>query len=341
MLRDFKYLTAYLVPLITFGSLMVEGLWCYSTLIFVFIIIPLVEPLLANSSKNLDSEIKESISSKVIFDWLLYLNLPVLYCILFFYLQTISQASISMVSKVGMMLSVGAMMGSIGINVAHELGHKPERFKQLLSKALLLPSLYLHFFIEHNMGHHKRVATDEDPASARKNEPIYTFWIRSVVMSYLHAWKIEGDRLRVKKSKSSLLYHQMVWFTLIQVALVTGIYLLYGKTVLLLFIGSAIFSFLLLETINYVEHYGLRRKKLANGRYERVMPWHSWNSNHELGRIMLYELTRHSDHHYLSNKKYQVLDHHKDAKQLPFGYPTSMILSLFPPLWFKIMNPRL
>jgi len=105
--------------------------------------------------------------------------------------------------------------------------------------------------------------------------------------------------------------------------------------------SAACFSFLLLETINYIEHYGLTRNKLSNGKYERVLPKHSWNSNHELGRIMLYELTRHSDHHYLANKKYQILEHHEDAKQLPFGYPASMLLSFFPPLWFRIMNPKL
>lgn len=318
-----------------------EGILSYSTLLLVFIVIPLVEPLLANSDKNLAAEVKETAKSNVLFDWLLYLNLPVLYYIIYVYLQTISTASVSMGTKIGMMLSVGAVMGSIGINVAHELGHKPERFKQFLAKALLLPSLYLHFFIEHNMGHHKRVGTDEDPASARKDEPIYTFWVRSVSMSYVDAWKLEGSRLKAKTSQNNWIYNQMIWFALVQTILVLAIYLSYGIQVLLLFIGSAVFSFLLLETINYVEHYGLRRKKLPNGRYERVMPWHSWNSNHELGRIMLYELTRHSDHHYLSNKKYQVLDHHQEAKQLPYGYPTSMILSLFPPLWFKIMNPRL
>jgi alkane 1-monooxygenase len=111
---------------------------------------------------------------------------------------------------------------------------------------------------------------------------------------------------------------------------------------LLLFsaILMAIVGFLMLETVNYIEHYGLERNKLENGRYERVQPWHSWNSNHILGRLMLYELSRHSDHHFKASKKYQTLLHHDESPQLPYGYPMSMLLSFVPPLWFRIMNPR-
>ena len=101
----------------------------------------------------------------------------------------------------------------------------------------------------------------------------------------------------------------------------------------------SVISFLFLETINYVEHYGLLRKKDSNGRYERVKPNHSWNSNHTIGRIVLYELTRHSDHHFKSSKKYQVLESLEDCPHLPYGYPTSILLSLIPPVWFRIMNP--
>jgi len=341
MLKDLKYLSAYLVPLVTIISLLGDGIWCYTTILFVFIIIPLVEPLLPNSSENKDLETKKEHSESKLFDWLLFIHIPLLYVIIYAYLVIISQDSISIFSSIGLMFSVGALMGGIGINVAHELGHKQEKYKQFMSKVLLLPSLYLHFFIEHNLGHHKNVATPEDPASARKNELIYTFYFRSIIFSYIHAWQLEFQRLRSDKNKHVVLHNQMIGFSLLQLILLAGIYSMFGLSSMCFFIGSAVFSFLLLETINYVEHYGLQRKKLENGRYERVMPWHSWNSNHELGRIMLFELTRHSDHHFQSNKKYQILDHHEEAKQLPYGYPTSMLLSLLPPLWFKIMNPRL
>jgi alkane 1-monooxygenase len=132
----------------------------------------------------------------------------------------------------------------------------------------------------------------------------------------------------------------MFWFTLIQIGYLTLISYFFGVIGLTVVFFSGIVGFLLLETINYIEHYGLQRKKLPSGRYERVTEKHSWNSNHIIGRIVLYELTRHSDHHFKQTKKYQILEYHDESPQMPYGYPTSMVLSLFPPLWFSIMNKR-
>ena len=132
----------------------------------------------------------------------------------------------------------------------------------------------------------------------------------------------------------------MFWFLVFQALLLIVIYVVFGKTGLIFSVLSAIVGILLLETVNYIEHYGLLRLKTKSNRYERVAEKHSWNSNHVIGRIVLYELTRHSDHHYKSSKKYQVLDCHEDSPQMPFGYPTSMVLALIPPLWFFIMNKR-
>jgi alkane 1-monooxygenase len=133
----------------------------------------------------------------------------------------------------------------------------------------------------------------------------------------------------------------MIWYQLIQVGYLLGVALIWNWNTAGFAIGIAVVGFLLLETINYIEHYGLRRARLANGRYEKVEAKHSWNANYELGRILLYELTRHSDHHYKANKKYQLLDHHDSSPQLPFGYPASMLIALLPPIWFKLINPRL
>ena len=133
----------------------------------------------------------------------------------------------------------------------------------------------------------------------------------------------------------------MVRFTFIQLGFLTIIFLLYGWVVTVYFILAAVIGILLLETVNYIEHYGLQRKATANGNYERAMPWHSWNSNHVIGRLMLFELSRHSDHHYLASRKYQVLRHHTDAPQMPSGYPGMMILSLLPPAWFYVMNRKI
>lgn len=341
-MRDLKYLAAYLVPAFAVLGLVQLGVYSYATVIFVFGIIPLIEPLSQNDQGNYNATEQESRLKNSLFDWLLYLNLPVIYGVLALFLYTLNTSELSTSELVGCVLSVGLVLGSCGINVGHELGHRSNKKEQLIAKLLLLPSCYTHFFIEHNRGHHKNVATDLDPASARKNEMVYTFWIRSTVGSYLHAWKLEAKRLKGLSKPFFSVGNQMIQFTIIQLAYVAIIILASNSwTNFWAVISAGVVGFLLLETINYIEHYGLRRKQLPSGRYERVQPHHSWNANYQIGRILLYELTRHSDHHYLASKKYQVLEHQEDAPQLPFGYPTSMLLALIPPVWFAVMNKRL
>ncbi|MBL7727421.1 MAG: alkane 1-monooxygenase, partial [Dinghuibacter sp.] len=208
-------------------------------------------------------------------------------------------------------------------------------------KASLTTSLYMHFFIEHNKGHHKRVATKEDASSARYNEPVYLFYFRTIVFSYLSAWHIANNEVRKKRKKVFGVHNEMIQAHLVQLAFIGLVYFLFGIKALLCFLVAAFMGILLLETVNYIEHYGLQRRLLPNGRYERAMPHHSWNSNHVLGRLLLFELSRHSDHHYLASRKYQVLRSFDHSPQLPTGYPGSMLLALVPPLWFAVMNKRI
>ena len=133
----------------------------------------------------------------------------------------------------------------------------------------------------------------------------------------------------------------MIQFQLIELAFVGLIFFLFGWLITLYFLAAAVIGFLLLETVNYIEHYGLQRKKTTEGNYERAMPVHSWNSDHVIGRLFLFELSRHSDHHYLASRKYQLLRHHDDSPQMPTGYPGMMLLALMPPVWFWIMNKRI
>ncbi len=240
---------------------------------------------------------------------------------------------------IGIILSAGIVMATNGINVAHELGHRKSLFSRTCSKLLFLPCQYMHFFIEHNYGHHINVATPEDPATAKYKQNLYSFWISSVTKTYFSAWRIQIKLLRVSKQSFLSIKNDMIFYTLFQISFLILIYINYGLTITIYSLLMSIISFLFLETINYVEHYGLLRKLKSNGKYERVEPHHSWNSNHTIGRITLYELTRHSDHHFISSKKYPVLESIDDSPQLPYGYPTSILISFFPPLWFKIMNP--
>jgi alkane 1-monooxygenase len=205
---------------------------------------------------------------------------------------------------------------------------------------LLLTSLYMHFYIEHNRGHHKNVSTELDPSSARKGEMLYTFWIRTVIFSYLSAWHLENQRLIDKNKSRFSLQNEMLIFQIIQLVFLAAIGAHFGFIVLLYFICAAIGGFLLLETVNYIEHYGLVRNKKNNG-FERVLPIHSWNSNHPVGRMVLFELSRHSDHHFIASRKYQILRHLDESPQMPTGYPGMMLLALLPPLWFKIMDKRI
>lgn len=274
------------------------------------------------------------------YDDMLYLIVPLQFFALGLFLYQVAFRHQPAIDIAGKTLVMGLLCGTFGINVGHELGHRSHKGEQFLAKLLLLTSLYLHFFIEHNKGHHKRVATPEDPSSARYNEPLYTFFIRSIAHGYRSAWHI-GKRDAVRRGhKAFSLRNEMLQFQVIQLLFVVLVYFVFGGLATVLFFVAAAEGILLLETVNYIEHYGLQRSALAEGRYERALPQHSWNSNHVIGRVMLFELSRHSDHHYLASRKYQVLRHHPHSPQMPTGYPGMMILATIPALWFKVMNNR-
>ncbi|MBL7776215.1 MAG: alkane 1-monooxygenase [Saprospiraceae bacterium] len=336
-MKDAKYLIAYLLPLSALLALLERGEWAWATVVLSFGIIPTLEFWLPQSTENVPPEQEASRSARRFFDALLALNLPLLFGIVGWYLYTVQSVPLKWAEYLGLTLSAGIVVGAVGINVAHELGHRASWLEQLLAKWMLLPALYQHFFIEHNRGHHKNVATELDPASARLGEPVYRFWLRSIGGSWHNAWRLERERLAGRPFWS--LQNEMLRFQLGQAAWLLAIVLLLGWKALAGALVIALIGILLLETINYIEHYGLRRRLLPSGRPEPVRPAHSWNSNHELGRIFLYELTRHSDHHYKSTRKYQVLRHMDESPQLPFGYPASLLLALAPPLWFRVMHP--
>ncbi len=340
-MKDLKYLTAMSIPTTAVIGLYFQEYWLFITPVYTFAIIPILELLLPQNTANHEGSNREQKKHSRLFDCMLYLNIPIVFGLLVYSLYYAFMHSLHTYEVLGTVLTIGIVLGVNGINVAHELGHRQTAIERFLGKLLLLPSLYMHFYIEHNFGHHLHAATAQDPATARYNQPLYSFWISSVFGQYRNAWYIQ---LRLLKSNDLPWFsykNDMLWYTLIQLLYLSIIGSLLGPPAILFAIGVAIVGFLLLETVNYIEHYGLLRKKLPSGRYERVSEIHSWNSNHVMGRIVLYELTRHSDHHYKSSKKYQLLDYHDISPQMPFGYPTSMVLSFIPPLWFAIMNPRI
>lgn len=340
-LRAFKYLSPLSFYLLAYFSFSGKGWATWLPLMYAWLLIPLLELLLSPDEKKLEET--ESLMAKhhPIYDFMLYLIVPLQYGALVFFLYSFHEVPVTGSDLAGRIGSMGMLCGTFGINVAHELGHRVTRYERMMAKALLATSLYMHFYIEHNKGHHKRVATPEDPSSARKNEIIYFFFFRTILFSYRSAWNIA---IRDCKKRHYALFgirNEMLQAHLLQALLLFTIGWFFGIFAMACFVIAACIGILLLETVNYIEHYGLSRKKTSNGNYERTMPEHSWNSNHPLGRIMLFELSRHSDHHFLASKKYQLLDHHEHAPQLPTGYPGSMLLALVPPLWMRVMNQKI
>ena len=339
--RDLKYTLAYLTPISCWISLSMPGYYSFTTVIFLFVLIPIVEQFNHGNEVNFEPDQEKQKLSLRFFDWLLYVNLPVLYGLVAAYFILLAFAPLTTVEIVGNTLAIGIIIGGIGINVAHEIGHRPQWYNQWISRALLLPSLYMHFNIEHNKGHHKWVATPIDPATSRKGENFYAFLWRSVSQSFLSAWEIENkERERAGKTVLSL-GNKMIQFMIIQTVYLLGVFFVFGGFALVMALVVAFIGFSLLEAVNHIEHYGLVRQKLPSGKYEPVQAHHSWNSNHSVGRILLYELTRHSDHHYKSTRKYQVLRHFDESPQLPLGYPASILMATIPPLWFREMDKRI
>jgi len=339
-LNDLRYLSGYSIAIVSCFALTFPQYFAFGTAIYAFVLIPLFEHFIPFTDKNLSEMEESNATKKSRYDYFLWLSVPIQWGIVLYFLMLVSQNSYSVLQLIGMTSAVGVCSGVLGINVAHELGHRSNKLEQFFSQILLLSSLYLHFYVEHNHGHHRYVATTKDPATARLNENVYQFLLRSMRDGYVSAWRIQTGILNKQHVSFFSLQNTMLLFQIAQILLIVFIFIIFGVKASLLFIASAFIGIILLEIINYIEHYGLLRKEVKSGVYEKVQPWHSWNSDHVFGRIILFELTRHSDHHYKASRKYQVLRHFEESPQLPSGYPAMMLLSLIPSMWFRIMNPR-
>ncbi len=340
----FKYIK-YLNPLIMFALAYISfthtGILCWLVMFYSWGFVPLLELFVKPNTRNMTAAEQELAKVDKLYDYLLYLVVLIQVPMLFFFLHSFVNVQLSVADVLGRITSMGMLCGIFGINVAHELGHRNKSFDQWLAKISLLTSMYTHFFIEHNKGHHKNVATPNDPSSSRYNEMVYTFYFRTISLTYIYAWHIANAEMKKKGNLMFSLKNEMLQLQILQLAVIATIYFLFGGTILLYFFAAAFMGILLLETVNYIEHYGLQRKQTSETSYERTQVHHSWNSNHVIGRMLLFELSRHSDHHYMASRKYQVLQHHDNAPQLPTGYPGSMLLALLPPIWFSVMNKKI
>jgi len=340
-MKKLKYLIVFLLPASVYLAFTNSGWLTYFPIFVYFGLVPILELLIKPDKSNLAKTEEEKAKTDLFYDWILLLTVPVQIGFLVFFLFIIRDTPAWSLEFFGRTSSMGLMCGVFGINIGHELGHRSNRGQRFFGEILLLTSLEMHFLPYHNSGHHYNVATPKDPATARKGEWLYIFWFRSQIGSYLQAWQIETQRLNKKGFPWFSFSNKMIVYTLAQLTLITIIYILFGWIVLLAFLMAATTGILLLETVNYIEHYGLLRIKRENGKYEKVQHQHSWNSDHILGRIFLFELSRHSDHHYKASKHYQLLDSLSDSPQMPTGYPGMMLLALVPPLWILFMGRQL
>jgi alkane 1-monooxygenase len=347
-MKKIGFFSALILPTLLVFGMQWGGPFQWMIHVFVFLLVPLMDYVIQKDTANVPAaEVSETTKAQfyklITFVWV-YVQLAVV--IWGFY--WVSTQELSFISWMAFTSGMALVTGGIGITVAHELGHRHEKIEQTYSKILLMTVCYMHFFIEHNRGHHVRVATPEDPATSRKGETFYGFWWRSVTQGYLSSWHLEIERLQKKGLGFWSLSNQMIWFQILPLIFVSFFFGLFSYLeqrlvweVPAFFIIQSILGFSLLELVNYLEHYGMERKQLPSGAYEKVTPLHSWNASQLVSNFLLFQLQRHSDHHAAAHKRYQVLDHNDASPQLPAGYSAMIILACIPPLWFAVMDPRL
>jgi len=329
-------------PFVAWGLVSLTGLgafWWFGA-VFVFVLLPLLDLVVGYDRANPPEELRAQLEADHFYRWATYAYLPAQLAGLVFACRQWSSGGLSWVDHLGLAVTTGIVAG-VAINTAHELGHKREDLERWLAKLALAQSGYGHFSLEHNRGHHVRVATPEDPASSRYGEGFYAFLPRSVVGGVRSAVHLEQARLSRKGLRFLSPRNELLVVWSMTVVLFGALAAVFGLGVLPWLALQAVLGFSLLEVVNYLEHYGLLRRAQANGAYERVRPEHSWNSDTTVSNLFLYQLQRHSDHHANAGRRYQVLRSMAEAPQLPAGYAPMMLLAYAPPLWRRVMDPRL
>lgn len=330
----------FLAPPLVFLSISRGGWWSFAPLLVLYLGLPVGDALLGLHASRHPPEETARLSERRAFRVLTWLWVPVQAGLVWWAVDRFATLPLSPVERLGLIASVGTVTGGIGMTYAHELIHRPGRFELALGDILLALVTYPHFAIEHVYGHHRHVATPADPVTARKGESLYAFWGRAVPASVASAWRMERHRTSRFERSSRTWRNRMVRYAVTMAMGYLAIALIWGTLGVIAFAGQSLVAFLLLETINYIEHYGLRRAETAPGQHERVTARHSWDSNHRVSNWLLINLARHADHHLLASKRYQALDPTDAAPQLPAGYGTMILVALLPPLWRRVMDPR-
>lgn len=333
------------LPIYGYGLVEWTGLsiFWWTTPVVVYGLIPFFDMLLGEDDSNPPDSVMAKLAAEKYYRWVVLAAIPVQYATFIWGtwkgITGYQSGELNLISTIGLMLSVGWTSG-LAINVAHELGHQTSKLERWAAKVALAPVMYGHFYTEHNRGHHVRVATPEDPATSRFGETFYEFLPRCVTGSIKSAWEIEANRLRRQGKPVWHWSNDNLQAWAITIVLFGAMTAWLGWWALPFMVIQGAFGGSLLEVVNYLEHYGLKRQKKADGSYERCQPHHSWNSNHTATNVFLYHLQRHSDHHAYPTRSFQTLRNFDDVPRLPNGYAGMILLAYFPPLWFRVMDPR-
>ena len=317
-----------------------QAAWFWMPIGFIYLFIPLLDWFVGEDRNNPPEAVVPALECEPFYRWLTYAAVPVHLGVFvggFWYAMTIAEG---LGEVVPLVLSLG-FVGALGINLGHELGHKRGEPDRTLALVALSISGYGHFRIEHNLGHHAQVATPGDSASARMGESVYRFALREVPGAIGRSWRLETARLR-REGRAPVSPHNEILQALAMTLVLQGAMVAWlGWKAIPWLLLHNLWAWWQLTGVNYIEHYGLLRRRRDDGSYERVLPRHSWNSNHLVSNVLLFHLQRHSDHHAHAERHYQSLRNFEEAPQLPTGYMGMLLLSYFPILYFKVMDPRL
>jgi len=309
-------------------------------LLILYGVVPAMDWLLGQDESNPPELLVPELESDPYYRVLTYLTVPLHVLGLVAGAWLVATHDLAWPGFLAVTLATG-LIGGLAINTGHELGHKGTRLEAALAKIVLAVPAYGHFTVEHNAGHHSQVATPEDSASSRFGEGIYRFALREIPGGIRRAWHLESRRLYRMGHGPWSWHNQILQSYAMSVVLYAGLLAAFGAIMIPFLIIQAGFAWWQLTSANYIEHYGLLRQRRDNGRYERCKPHHSWNANHIFSNVTLFHLERHSDHHAYANRRYQSLRHFDNLPQLPAGYFGMFLLAYIPPLWRKVMDPRL
>ncbi|MEW1879118.1 alkane 1-monooxygenase [Rhodococcus sp. NPDC080181] len=335
-------LTIPLSPFLAWGlvSLLGPGAFWALGLMIMGIALPLVDKFAGVDRSNPPDEALAALDKDKYYRWCVYLFLPLQYAGLVAACYLWAHGPLGTPERIGLAVTVG-VVGGVGINAAHELGHKRENVERWLSKVTLAQTLYGHFYVEHNHGHHLRVATPEDPASAKFGESFWKFLPRTMFHGLHSAWDLETRRLARSGSSPWTLRNNLFNAAAMSIVLFGALIAVFGWIVLPYLLIQAAIAIVLYEAANYLEHYGLMRTRRPDGRYAKPSHRDSWNSDHLWSNLFLYHLQRHSDHHANPVRRYQALRTVDESPQLPAGYAVMIFCAMVPPLWRKVMDQRL